>query len=50
MRTILFHSDDAGAHPDGGAAPEAAVSTMPELVAAVRGMGENRSKGPGAAY
>ncbi|NJP88363.1 HAD family hydrolase [Nonomuraea sp. FMUSA5-5] len=49
MRTILFHSDDTAAHPDGGAAPEQEVRTMPELVAAVRRMAENRSKRSGAA-
>ncbi|MGR6920743.1 hypothetical protein ACU635_41455 [[Actinomadura] parvosata] len=37
------------AHPDGGAATEQEVRTMPELVAAVRRMAENRSKRSGAA-
>lgn len=35
MRTILFRSDDTGAHPDGGR-PDHVVGTMPELIAAIR--------------
>ncbi|MFC5829760.1 HAD family hydrolase [Nonomuraea insulae] len=35
MRTILFRSDDTGAHPDGGR-PDHVVGSMPGLVAALR--------------
>ncbi|MFC4120783.1 HAD family hydrolase [Nonomuraea zeae] len=36
MRTILFVSDDTAANPAPGPEPERRVTTMPELVAAVR--------------
>ncbi|MEV0390303.1 HAD-IA family hydrolase [Nonomuraea sp. NPDC050643] len=36
MRTILFQSDDTGAHPDAGQRPDHHVTSMPELAEALR--------------